>query len=207
MPTGLVLVDGSRSSSSCSGGIDGVHGSDGVDVDHQFFDGEPRHDVKRALLTPGTATFDRLPLLGSEHLLREGVVVKPGAQELTAKTQGFRAVAAGQESEVADFDEAARQDMEKEAADVLADPTRLEAWLHQLPKKWVVYAKPPFGGPEQVLKYLARYTHRVAISNGRLVSLTEDRISFRWRDSKDGGTAAKVCKRGQGKERRLKAPE
>jgi hypothetical protein len=50
----------------------------------------------------------------------------------------------------------------------------------------VVYAKPPFGGPEQVLKYLARYTHRVAISNGRLVSLTEDRISFRWRDSKDG---------------------
>src|SRR5215469_5674650 len=68
----------------------------------------------------------------------------------------------------------------------LADPTRFEAWLRQLPKKWVVYAKPPFGGPEQVLKYLARYTHRVAISNGRLVSLTEDRVSFRWRDSKDG---------------------
>jgi len=68
----------------------------------------------------------------------------------------------------------------------LADPTRLEAWLQQLPKKWVVYAKPPFGGPEQVLKYLARYTHRVAISNGRLVSLTDDRVSFRWRDSKDG---------------------
>ena len=50
----------------------------------------------------------------------------------------------------------------------------------------MVYAKPPFGGPEQVLKYLARYTHRVAISNGRLVSLADDRVSFRWRDSKDG---------------------
>ena len=60
------------------------------------------------------------------------------------------------------------------------------ARLRHLPKKWVVYAKPPFGGPEQVLKYLARYTHRVAISNGRLISLTEDRVSFRWRDSKDG---------------------
>ncbi len=68
----------------------------------------------------------------------------------------------------------------------LADPTRFEAWLRHLPKKWVVYAKPPFGGPEQVLKYLARYTHRVAISNGRLVRLTEDGVSFRWRDSKDG---------------------
>ena len=41
-------------------------------------------------------------------------------------------------------------------------------------------------GPEHVLKYLARYTHRVAISNGRLVSLANDRVSFRWRDSKDG---------------------
>jgi Putative transposase len=53
--------------------------------------------------------------------------------------------------------------------------------LHQ--KKWVVYAKPPFGGPEQVLRYLARYTHRVAISNGRLLSLEDGRVRFRWRDS------------------------
>ena len=50
---------------------------------------------------------------------------------------------------------------------------------------WVVYAKPPFGGPEQVLKYLARYTHRVAISNGRLLSLDHGKVGFRWRDSKD----------------------
>ena len=47
---------------------------------------------------------------------------------------------------------------------------------------WVVYAKPPFGGPEQVLRYLARYTHRVAISNHRLVALDDGRVSFRWRD-------------------------
>jgi hypothetical protein len=49
----------------------------------------------------------------------------------------------------------------------------------------VVYVKPPFGGPQQVLQYLARYTHRVAISNGRLLSLENGRVRFRWRDSQD----------------------
>ena len=49
----------------------------------------------------------------------------------------------------------------------------------------MAHAKPPFGGPEQVLRYLARYTHRVAISNGRLLGLEEGRVRFRWRDSKD----------------------
>jgi putative transposase/integrase-like protein len=54
-------------------------------------------------------------------------------------------------------------------------------------KDWVVYAKPPFGGPEQVLKYLARYTHRVAISNHRLVKLEAGRVTFRMKDYADGG--------------------
>jgi hypothetical protein len=49
-------------------------------------------------------------------------------------------------------------------------------------KEWVVYAKPPFGGPTQVLKYLARYTHRVAISNQRIVAIEGERVSFRWKD-------------------------
>jgi len=67
-----------------------------------------------------------------------------------------------------------------------ADPTRFQAWLSTFKSTdWVVHAKPPFGGPEQVLKYLARYTHRVAISNGRLLSCEQGRVSFRWRDSKD----------------------
>ena len=61
----------------------------------------------------------------------------------------------------------------------LADPVRFRALLHQLrQKEWVVYAKPPFGGPQHVLKYWARYTHRVAISNGRLGSLTDGHVSF-----------------------------
>jgi hypothetical protein len=47
----------------------------------------------------------------------------------------------------------------------------------------VVYSKPPFGGPEHVLKYLGRYTHRVAISNHRLVSFAEGKVTFCWRDS------------------------
>ena len=51
---------------------------------------------------------------------------------------------------------------------------------------WVVYAKPPFGGPTQVLKYLARYTHRVAISNRRLVSFENGKVTFRWKDYAQG---------------------
>lgn len=47
---------------------------------------------------------------------------------------------------------------------------------------WVVYAKRPFGGPEHVLHYLARYTHRVAISNHQLVEMTDTHVSFRWKD-------------------------
>jgi hypothetical protein len=61
-------------------------------------------------------------------------------------------------------------------------------FLWQLGQKdWVVYAKPPFGGAEHVLNYLARYTHRVAISNHRLVAFENDRVSFRWRDYAHGG--------------------
>lgn len=52
--------------------------------------------------------------------------------------------------------------------------------------EWVVYAKPPFGGPEQVLKYLARYTHRVAISNRRLVALEDGEVTFHWKDYAHG---------------------
>lgn len=53
-------------------------------------------------------------------------------------------------------------------------------------KAWVVYAKRPFGGPGQVLRYLGRYTHRVALSNHRLVNMANGRVSFRWRDYRDG---------------------
>jgi Putative transposase/Transposase zinc-binding domain len=68
----------------------------------------------------------------------------------------------------------------------LREPVRFHALLNRLKNvNWVVYAKPPFGGPEYVLRYLARYTHRVAISNGRLLSLENGQVTFRWRDSKD----------------------
>jgi hypothetical protein len=69
----------------------------------------------------------------------------------------------------------------------LAEPARFHALLRKSKKtEWVVYAKPPFGGPEHVLKYLARYTHRVAIASGRLLSLDNGRVTFRWRDSRHG---------------------
>jgi hypothetical protein len=58
------------------------------------------------------------------------------------------------------------------------------AWLRPLFRKdWVVYAKRPFGGPQYVLRYLGRYTHRVAISNHRLVSFADQKVTFHWRDS------------------------
>jgi len=65
----------------------------------------------------------------------------------------------------------------------LADPRRFAIWMHDLRRTdWVVYSKPPFGGPQQVLKYLARYTHRIAISNHRLVDVNGERVSFQWKD-------------------------
>src|ERR1700752_890654 len=67
---------------------------------------------------------------------------------------------------------------------LLAQPRTFAAWLRPLFRKdWVVYSKPPFGGPEYVLQYLGRYTHRVAISNHRLISFIDGQITFRWRDS------------------------
>ena len=66
----------------------------------------------------------------------------------------------------------------------LAQPKTFYAWLRPLFRKdWVIYAKRPFGGPEYVLRYLGRYTHRVAISNHRLVSFADQKVTFRWRDS------------------------
>lgn len=65
----------------------------------------------------------------------------------------------------------------------LTDARAFAAYLTPLRKtEWVVYAKPPFGGPEQVLAYLSRYTHRVAISNSRLVSADANTVAFRWKD-------------------------
>jgi hypothetical protein len=61
------------------------------------------------------------------------------------------------------------------------------AFLRSLYRQtWVVYAKPPFGSPAHVLHYLARYTHRVAISNHRLVAVTDNTVSFRWKDYRHG---------------------
>jgi hypothetical protein len=69
------------------------------------------------------------------------------------------------------------------ALEPLKEPAAFAAYLEPLRRcPWVVYAKPPFGGPLQVLEYLGRYTHRVAISNQRLVSQEPDSVTFRWKD-------------------------
>jgi hypothetical protein len=73
----------------------------------------------------------------------------------------------------------------------LAKNRNFFSWLNEIMRsEWVVYAKPPFGGPQQVLKYLARYTHRVAISNRRLVALQNGSVTFRWKDYAHGNRPA-----------------
>ena len=80
----------------------------------------------------------------------------------------------------------------------LQDPRAFEKYLAPARQvEWVVYAKPPLGGPQQVLEYLGRYTHRVAISNNRLVSLIEDKVSFHWKDYRHESSKKVMCLDGQ----------
>jgi hypothetical protein len=78
-------------------------------------------------------------------------------------------------------------------ASVLANPQQFHQLLRRLHRQdWVVYAKPAFGGPMQVLRYLGRYTHRVAISNHRLLAFDGEQVSFRWKDYAHGGKQRKM---------------
>jgi len=75
----------------------------------------------------------------------------------------------------------------------LASEKRFTAFLRSLFRKdWVVYAKPAFGGPAQVLRYLGRYTHRVAISNHRLLAFDGEQVTFRWKDYAHGNQQRKM---------------
>ena len=81
----------------------------------------------------------------------------------------------------------------------MAHLTERHAFLHHLApvrgKRWVVYAKAPFAGPEAVLAYLSRYTHRVAISNSRLIAFDEHRVTFRYKDyRRDGADRQQVMR-------------
>ena len=74
-----------------------------------------------------------------------------------------------------------------EAGDLRRSPTDSQARLRAAARKdWSVYSKPPFAGPQQVLHYLGRYTHRVAIANSRLLDLKDDQVTFRYKDRADG---------------------
>jgi len=67
----------------------------------------------------------------------------------------------------------------------LADPFTFKQWLyHEVPKKWVVFSKPPFAGPEEVIKYIGRYTHRTAISNNRIIAEKDGQIEFWFKNTK-----------------------
>jgi len=69
------------------------------------------------------------------------------------------------------------------ALEALQSPDAFARYLAPVRKvKWVVYAKPPFGGPQQVLEYLGRYTHRVAIANHRLIDCVDGKVRFHWKD-------------------------
>jgi hypothetical protein len=75
----------------------------------------------------------------------------------------------------------------------LARENAFHAFLRPLFRQdWVVYAKRPFGWPEHVLQYLARYTHRVAISNHRILDVADGKVTFRWKDYAHGGKQRKM---------------
>lgn len=75
----------------------------------------------------------------------------------------------------------------------LADPVAWRRFRDRLyHKRWIVYAKPPFGGPEHVFRYLGRYTHRIAISNHRIVDIAGGRVTFSWKDYADGGKTKRM---------------
>ncbi len=79
----------------------------------------------------------------------------------------------------------------------LADPRQFAGLIRRLHRHdWVVYAKPAFGGPLQVLRYLGRYTHRVAISNHRLLAFEAEHVSFRWKDYAHGGKQSRMTLAG-----------
>jgi predicted Zn-ribbon and HTH transcriptional regulator len=78
-------------------------------------------------------------------------------------------------------------------ASALSVPKQFKHLLRRLHREdWVVYAKPAFGGPTQVLRYLGRYTHRIAISNHRLLAFDGERVTFRWKDYAHGGKQRKM---------------
>ena len=86
----------------------------------------------------------------------------------------------------------------------LQDPRQFRRLLGTLYRqRWVVYAKPPFGGARQVYRYLGRYTHRVAISNRRLLALDEGRVTFRYKDYADGGRGKQMTLDAEGFIRRF----
>ena len=80
------------------------------------------------------------------------------------------------------------------ALEPLQEPAAFARYLAPARKaEWVVYAKPPFGGPQHVLEYLGRYTHRVAISNNRLIDFVDGKVSFRWRDYRHDSRKKVMC--------------
>ena len=120
----------------------------------------------------------KLPVvLGAEEVVRFLAAVtnlKHRIALTTAYAAGLRAAEAAS-LKLADIDSSR---MMIRVDDQLGALTRID---------WVVYAKPPFAGPEQVLGYLGRYTHRVAIANSRLVELSDGQVSFTWKDYRQHG--------------------
>jgi hypothetical protein len=80
------------------------------------------------------------------------------------------------------------------ALEPLQEPGAFARYLAPVRRaEWVVYAKPPFGGPQHVLEYLGRYTHRVAISNNRLIDFVDGKVSFRWKDYRHNSRKKVMC--------------
>jgi hypothetical protein len=136
--------------------------------------------------------FGRLPTIANEQNRLGGGLSPDGERWISCRRGFFLAVPVLRRLFRRVFLRHLNEAFEAGQLQFFAELQRLQdaaAWKDYLrdarTREWVVYAKAPFGGPAQVLDYLGRYTHRVAISNQRLLQLEDGKVSFRWKDYRD----------------------
>jgi hypothetical protein len=133
------------------------------------------HPHIHAVVTGGGLSLDR----------KRWISTKPGfLLSVRVLSRRFRTLLVGALRQAFDEDQLRFQG----SIEALRDPQHFHRWLDGLSQiEWVVYAKPPFGGPHQVLEYLGRYTHRVAIGNQRLSAFDGERVTFQYKDYRQNG--------------------
>ena len=157
-----------------------------IAADPKHLGARDRHHLRAAHLGLGAHPSPARPhdRAGRRHLAGRRSAGSPAGRASSCPCACSRACFAGCSwSELVAAHEAGRLNVLRRSRPRSPSPSAFAAYLAPLRKtEWVVYAKRPFGGPEAVLAYLSRYTHRVAISNSRLIALDDNGVTFKWKD-------------------------